>query len=210
MPTSQRTRETSGLVLAPRSDLCLDFVNTLYWRGSVPRETLHEFTDLLNWGTSAASVLAGGAASRKEWARLAPGDGASLFRDAITLRETLYRIFHATAGGGAAADEDLAALNRALKETPARGSLQRVGAGFGWRVGGTRRAAAAALLSPVLWSAGDLLTGPQLARVRECANDKCLWLFLDESKNGARRWCSMKACGNRAKAHRHYIRHKSG
>ena len=66
----------------------------------------------------------------------------------------------------------------------------------------------AALLAPALWSAGDLLTGPQLARVRECANDKCLWLFLDESKNGTRRWCSMSACGNRAKAHRHYLRSK--
>jgi predicted RNA-binding Zn ribbon-like protein len=46
--------------------------------------------------------------------------------------------------------------------------------------------------------------------VRECANDKCLWLFLDDSKNGTRRWCSMSACGNRAKAHRHYARLKRG
>ena len=41
-----------------------------------------------------------------------------------------------------------------------------------------------ALLAPVLWSAGDLLTWPQLQRVRQCANDKCLWLFLDDSKSG--------------------------
>lgn len=71
-------------------------------------------------------------------------------------------------------------------------------------------ATASALLTPMLWSAADLLTGTLLGRVRECANDKCLWLFLDESKNGTRRWCSMKACGNRAKAHRHYTRLKGG
>ena len=66
-----------------------------------------------------------------------------------------------------------------------------------------------ALLAPVLWSAGDLLAGPRLGRVRRCANPQCLWLFLDDSKTGNRRWCSMATCGNRAKAHRHYLRQKA-
>jgi len=64
------------------------------------------------------------------------------------------------------------------------------------------------LLAPTLWSAADLLVGPQLQRVRQCANPACGWLFLDNSKSGNRRWCSMSACGNRAKAHRHYQRQK--
>ena len=84
------------------------------------------------------------------------------------------------------------------------------GGGFGWAVGSARFTDAAALLAPVLWSTGDLLAGNQLARVRECANSNCLWVFIDESKNGTRRWCSMSACGNRAKAHRHYTRKKAG
>ena len=76
---------------------------------------------------------------------------------------------------------------------------------------GCRRpgASAGALLAPVLWSAADLLVGSQLARVRQCANPACGWLFLDNSKSGNRRWCSMSACGNRAKAHRHYLRQKA-
>ena len=60
----------------------------------------------------------------------------------------------------------------------------------------------------MVWSAGDLLVGPRLARVRRCANERCLYLFVDDSKSGTRRWCSMAACGNRAKAHRHYVRKK--
>ena len=32
---------------------------------------------------------------------------------------------------------------------------------------------------------------------------------LDKSKSSNRRWCSMSACGNRAKAHRHYLRQKN-
>ena len=39
-------------------------------------------------------------------------------------------------------------------------------------------------------------------RVRTCP--RCGWLFCDSSKGGRRRWCSMKACGNREKVSRHY------
>ena len=38
-------------------------------------------------------------------------------------------------------------------------------------------------------------------RVRSCG--RCGWLFCDSSKGGRRRWCSMKACGNREKSSRH-------
>jgi predicted RNA-binding Zn ribbon-like protein len=211
--TPKRIGRTGALVLAPRRDLCLDFANTLAWRGSAPSESLHGLPDLVRWCVSSGSLLAGGidgSGTNGPWAERHPAEAGAIFRGAIALRETTYRIFHAVASGSAPADGDLSELNRALKETPARSALQRIGAGFGWRVEGTRPATVPALLAPALWSAGDLLTGPQLARVRECANDKCLWLFLDESKNGTRRWCSMSACGNRAKAHRHYARLKGG
>ncbi|MFF5075950.1 CGNR zinc finger domain-containing protein [Actinoplanes sp. NPDC000266] len=42
------------------------------------------------------------------------------------------------------------------------------------------------------------------ARLRKCANPECRLRFYDVSKAGARRWCSMATCGNRAK----YARHK--
>jgi predicted RNA-binding Zn ribbon-like protein len=52
-----------------------------------------------------------------------------------------------------------------------------------------------------------LLTDPaRLARVRVCEGANCTWLFLDPTKNGSRRWCEMKSCGNRAKASRHRAR----
>ncbi len=219
MTTSKRIGRAGALVLAPRRDLCLDFANTLAWRGSAPSESLHGLPDLLKWCASSGSVLAGAipgsetngtTGTRGTWVDRHPAEAAAIFRGAIALRETVYRIFHAIASGNAPADGDLFELNRALEETPARNALQRSGAGFGWRVEGKPLASASALLAPVLWSAGDLLAGPQLERVRECANGKCLWLFLDESKNGTRRWCSMTACGNRAKAHRHYARLKGG
>lgn len=52
----------------------------------------------------------------------------------------------------------------------------------------------------------DIATGPDLARLRECADPTCRMLFLDTSRSGQRRWCSMARCGNRAKARNHAIR----
>jgi predicted RNA-binding Zn ribbon-like protein len=43
-------------------------------------------------------------------------------------------------------------------------------------------------------------------RIRRCAHPDCVLWFLDTSRNGTRRWCSMAGCGNRAKAQRHYSR----
>jgi predicted RNA-binding Zn ribbon-like protein len=39
-------------------------------------------------------------------------------------------------------------------------------------------------------------------RLKVCADDTCAWAYYDGSRNGSRAWCSMKSCGNRAKARR--------
>ena len=181
---------------APDSDLCLALANTRCWRGTpAPTEELGDPGDLLRW------------AMRVE--RLPPdlterfADPTEVFNTALQLRETIHRCFAATASGGTPADADLAALNAALAAAPARQCVQP----GGWYVS-EPAASAATLLAPALWSAADLLVGGQLALVRQCANPDCGWLFLDNSKGGNRRWCSMGACGNRAKAHRHYLRQK--
>ncbi len=127
-------------------------------------------------------------------------------RAGARLRETIYRLFDAQAQGKAPAPRDLEALNAALAQAPARKTLKRSRDGYEWDVD-MKSGTALALLAPVLWSAGDLLAGPKLDRVRRCANPECGWLFLDDSRAGKRRWCSMSSCGNRAKARRHY--HKS-
>ncbi|MGQ4334933.1 CGNR zinc finger domain-containing protein [Streptomyces hayashii] len=51
-----------------------------------------------------------------------------------------------------------------------------------------------------------LATAPD--RIRGCAHETCTLHFFDTSRNGARRWCSMATCGNRAKASRHHARSK--
>jgi predicted RNA-binding Zn ribbon-like protein len=46
----------------------------------------------------------------------------------------------------------------------------------------------------------------ELARLKRCVG--CPWLFLDRSKNGSRRWCSMEMCGTDEKVRR-YVRKRA-
>ena len=48
----------------------------------------------------------------------------------------------------------------------------------------------------------NLLTSDALHRVRACADPSCAWLFLDTTRSGTRRWCTMQSCGNRSKVRR--------
>ncbi len=207
MAASQQRSRAGALVVAPRIDLCLDFANTVAWRGSTPQESLSGLPELLGWCVAANALSKRGARDCAVLAKDHSAPMAQLFREAIALREAIYRIFYRAASGLPLENDDLRLLNQALQRAPARTIVARTGAGYGWRVA-QLQPAAAVLLAPVLWSCADLLVGPGLARVRHCANDRCLWLFLDDSKNGTRRWCSMQSCGNRAKAHRHYLRRK--
>src|SRR3982074_2619368 len=171
-----------------RPDLCLEFVNTRFWRGKAePTETLRAPEDLAGW-----TAANGGARVGKPPRRPAVGG-------AHALRETLHRLFDAEAQHKTPAARDLAALNEALAAAPNRTTLRRERGAYGWEVD-VKSGTALTLLAPVLWSAGDLLAGPRLDRVRRCANPECGWLFLDDSRAGKRRWCSMAGWGNRAKA----------
>ncbi|MEU4478196.1 BTAD domain-containing putative transcriptional regulator [Micromonospora sp. NPDC023966] len=48
-------------------------------------------------------------------------------------------------------------------------------------------------LHAVAWSAAQMLADPRRLTLRTCPDERCGWLFLDES--GLRRWCSLGTCG---------------
>ena len=64
-------------------------------------------------------------------------------------------------------------------------------------------------LWPVALAAVDLLRSPErLARVKRCA--QCSWLFVDRSRNGSRRWCTMDECGAQVKMRRYRAARRGG
>lgn len=56
--------------------------------------------------------------------------------------------------------------------------------------------------------AEDLLVHEDLSRLKRCEGDGCPILFVDESKNQSRRWCSMEHCGMLLKSKRYYDAHR--
>jgi predicted RNA-binding Zn ribbon-like protein len=187
--------------------LCLDFANTAEWHASDrPLERLNDIPDLVAWAWQAGILDETFAKGILGWVDRSPDAAAAAFERAIWLRELIYRIFSAFALEQPVDPDDLGDLNQVLGRAMAQARLEVVAGGFtwGWVEDGPG-------LEIVIWavarSAAELLTSDQLDRLRRCADDRgCGYLFIDTSRNRSRRWCSMKSCGNRAKAKRHYER----
>jgi predicted RNA-binding Zn ribbon-like protein len=64
------------------------------------------------------------------------------------------------------------------------------------------------LMSSIARDAIDVLGGPRATRLKRCEGSRCSLLFVDISRSGRRRWCSMDRCGNRAKVAAHRRRGK--
>ncbi|MBT5873534.1 MAG: hypothetical protein HOH43_08960 [Candidatus Latescibacteria bacterium] len=187
--------------------LCIDFVNTMGWRGrALSNEWLKTPADLFLWARS-CHILSQDTFDRASL--MAESDAAGdLLEKAHSFREVLYCIFSAIAAKQRPCDADITTLNNGLPAALSRLRLRPSGTGEQWEWHGDDVAIEEILL-PIVRSAMELLTSPRISRLKECANEGCAWVFLDGSKNRSRRWCDMRDCGNRAKAKRHYHRAKS-
>lgn len=219
--------ETTGRIFdLSGGALCLDFANTLDDRPSLrPNEHLRSYADLLTFARQTGTLDDRQLARLHAHAQRRPAEAAASLARALELREVIYRLFLALAEGKAVPPADLASMNRSLSEALAQarlveaqiptpghhpdpvddGAARRGRGQFSWSW-----ADEPLILDMPLWpvarSAADLLTSPGLSALRQCAAESCAWLFLDTSRNGSRRWCSMRTCGNRAKARRHHAR----
>lgn len=187
-------------------NLCLTFTNTASARvDGTLKEQLHSYEDLLAWGEREGALPASSAAQLADLARSSPQQARGMLHAAIELREALYRIFTAHAESREPPADDLSMLNRVLAQTLPHLQLAAGPEGFTWEWN-EDELDLGRMLWPVARSAADLLTSDDLARVRECAGERCNWLFIDRSKNHSRRWCDMQDCGNVAKVRRYRSR----
>jgi predicted RNA-binding Zn ribbon-like protein len=187
--------------------VCLDFVNTVDPRvGGKPRDYLASYADLVRWAEHAHLLAPDQVATLLDATARRPKDARTVFARAIALRESLYRVFSAIAARKVPDPSDLAALQAAYVEELAQASLVPASGGLAWRwPAGTD--ALGQILWPIVRSAIELATSPDVQRVKECPGlGDCGWLFLDTSKSGRRRWCSMESCGSRAKMRTYYAR----
>jgi predicted RNA-binding Zn ribbon-like protein len=144
-----------------------------------PRELLATPQDLDRWLVSA------------RLAPFAPGASDKDLEIAHTLREAIYAL--ASSLDGAALD---AAACDALNQIAASASAVPVLKPEGQVA---LEGSARALLASLAREAVHLFGGKDGQRIRQCQSPSCTIFFVDTSRSGHRRWCSMAACGNKAK-----------
>ncbi|WP_152864572.1 CGNR zinc finger domain-containing protein [Streptomyces acidicola] len=171
--------------------LCLELLTT-GGPGAFRRfEVLHAPADLVAWA---------------ERSRLTPTPALEVTEQDVAyarrVRDALFRVVVARIRGGlpefgveGGGREDLDVLNEAAAHPPLVPAIvgdgeRRVWAGV---------AVGTQLVSSVARDAVELLTGPYAERVRMCAGERCYLVYVDTSRPGRRRWCSMEHCGNRHK-----------
>ena len=114
------------------------------------------------------------------------------------LREAVWAGAHALATGGGVTPGDAAVVNEVAAGAAPVPAIGADGA-RAWRRPVTGGQVAAAIARDAVAT----LTPPAAARVRMCGGDTCALIYLDTSRPGNRRWCSMERCGNRAKVRGH-------
>jgi predicted RNA-binding Zn ribbon-like protein len=172
-------------------NVALDFVNTAEERGDPDAgDALRTVDDLRRWGVRRA-VIAGGA----------DGDARHLeLPAALEARELLYELFHNRMRGQRAQAASVSRLDGLASSAYQAAQLNQEADGrlsWSWdpsRLDTVRHVAVA--------SAVELLSQSPIARLKQCPGDHCGWFFLDTTKRGNRRWCSMSECGQDAKSAR--------
>lgn len=171
--------------------VALDFANT----GSLPDniEQLHAPSDLGAWLHERLESIDTAVTERE-------------LSDAIGLRAAIASLALSTLRRhfADAADIDILNLFAAMPDVPPV------------LAGGSRQAGASRLrvqhgLSSIARDAIRIVSNEDpsamaSARIRQCSADDCDLVYLDTSRSGNRRWCSMQRCGNRAKVRAHRAR----
>jgi predicted RNA-binding Zn ribbon-like protein len=195
-PTSQDWRD--GFVFVG-NHLILDFLNTRPVLDAGPAELLPDAASLLRW------LAAAGAISPSQFAQAEPlwssaSAQAEPWLGQISrlrvFREEFRQVVLAIEAGSPIPAAFVPKLNGLLQEYPQVHRLSQQAGGWSLHPYLVLTAPADAF-APLAADAALLLASADLGKLRKCAN--CVLHFLDTSKKGLRRWCSMRMCGNRSK-----------
>ncbi len=191
------------------NNLSLDFVNTEVAGDGGLKSLLETPADMVAWAV-AVNLLESPQAQRlaRNW-REEPeiGGVAGGFAQAMRFRKDLRGMVEGLTRGQAVAPAVIKAINTRLRE-PSGYAEVRVGEDGFMKQFRIEIRSPVQLLAPIAEAAADLLCYGNLAYVKKCENPECVLYFYDTTKNHSRRWCSMAACGNRAKAAAFYQRQR--
>lgn len=169
--------------------VALDFVNTAEERGHPDAsDALGKVADLRLWGQRYGLISGPAVADEQDQAE---------FDRAIEARELLYALLLARRTGQPAAAAQVARLTELGAAAYRAANLRPNDDGsISWR---WDRSELASIRHIAVTGAIDLLQAEPSTRLKQCPGDRCAWFFIDTTKRGNRRWCSMAECGQDAK-----------
>jgi predicted RNA-binding Zn ribbon-like protein len=172
----------------------VDFCNTMAgWDDPRPADYLTSFDHLVMWAAGAGLLDVPVATHLRRRAASRPGEALRALEDARAFRAALRAVLLDSRPGTqwrlvrSVVLEATAAIRLGLVDGLPRWVLPPA---LGPRLP----------LLAIARSAAELLTTREPGAVRACPGAACGWVFLDPT--GRRRWCTMAACGNRAKVRR--------
>jgi len=192
----------------------LDFLNTGIAPNGVPIEWIENGEDFVSWLLAAGLIDERVADSMRKTAL--PAELDAVAGQARSLRAWFSEFVHGHRGKalGAEALPELSPLNQVLERDEAFGAIEPQPVSpdlhddgqqspFQWRLR-RRWREPGALVAPVAQTMAEFICSADFTRVKQCEGPGCVITFLDKTRAGTRRWCSMAVCGNRAKqaAHR--------
>jgi predicted RNA-binding Zn ribbon-like protein len=198
------TLETVARMRLVGGDLALDFLNTRAGPPGAPGtdDAIAAYDDVVDWGEHVGQLTAQDANRLRREARGHPSKARRTFEHALGLRDRLDAVFRAIAAGRPPTTADIRTLRDEEAAALKRAELAADGGGYDWTWSSDRGLGRP--VWPVVHAAIELLTRGQLDRIKACGG--CSFLFLDESKNRSRRWCSMEDCGAAEKGRRFVAR----
>jgi predicted RNA-binding Zn ribbon-like protein len=171
----------------------LDLTNTVFSRSNpvTDNDLLKSPQDVLSWCRSVGLF--------RSAPHLTEAAARELVADVREVREHAWAIFDAVSRGKRVPAEHLGNLLERAGSGTRAGHVERIDTALDDLV--AKWGAPGAIPTVLSMLAVHALFTLPPDRIRAC--NRCGWLFLDSSRGGRRRWCSMATCGNREKASRH-------
>lgn len=185
----------------------LDFLNSVATPVNVTIDWIDDGDGLIDWLGQAHLVPADVLVTMRGGAM--PGELDRLAEQARGLREWFRGFVREHKGRPltSASLRELDPLNRLLARDEGFGRVVALDSGILGFERVRRWTSPDSLLLPVAEAMATLVAEEDFSYVKACEGPTCTLLFADHTRGHVRRWCSMSACGNRAKqlAHRQRV-----
>lgn len=163
--------------------LSLNWIATLGDRNGVPIERLSNIGDLERWLHEIAGHRVMGMQTEETMS------------EAKRLRAAIIGLVDARYLGKTPKRRDIETVNKFAAAAPLPARLKLSGRSLEKE----SEISPATVFGQIARDAIDLVVSDDFEKIRSCAADDCSVYFIDYSRPGKRRWCSMSRCGNRVK-----------